>query len=108
MRYCAIRPTNPQQRSDLPGEQDEIQNMVVSVMPNPAAGHADLVITGANEGTHQLIIQNVLGKQILNSRIQLVSGYNTVPLDLSSFAKGIYLITVSNGAMIRNSRLVVE
>lgn len=77
---------------------NEFADMEVKIYPNPASE----LVTIENEGSAFLAIVDPAGKTISQ---QLISG--THQLDISSFAPGIYFVSVQgDNSMIRTTRLV--
>ena len=87
---------------------------VVKVYPNPATDLVSLDIEnvtasgdlssggtkhtpkGINEGSAQLEILDVTGRQVLKQNINLTEGFNTINLDISQLSKGIFIIKLTD------------
>jgi len=80
---------------------DEQPVLTASVNPNPTTGKV-VVETNANEG--QVIVFDVLGKQMLTASV--ING--RAELDLSAFAKGVYVARISSEAGTSTIKLVKE
>jgi hypothetical protein len=65
------------------------------------------VIDGTISENSSLIVTNVLGKDVYTQKVNTSAG-NVIPLDLTGFAKGIYLITLQSGELQKSIRLVVN
>ena len=75
----------------------------VSVFPNPASAILQVQIENF-ESNVQLSITNILGKQIYSQTIDLaLSTINT-----SSFAKGVYMLTLQNGDKKTTKKVIIE
>ena len=72
----------------------------VSIYPNPTQG--ELTLEG--EGLQSVRIVNVFGQTVYNAKVE----GEQVRLDLSGFAKGIYMMHIgtANGEVVR--KIVVE
>jgi hypothetical protein len=69
-------------------------NTKASIYPNPAKSNATLSFNA--EGKYSITITNVSGK-ILQTRTGVaIKGLNIIQLDVSKYASGIYLITITN------------
>jgi hypothetical protein len=79
----------------------------ISANPNPSSGKTEIVIDGTISENSSLIVTNVLGKDVYTQKVNTSAG-NVIPLDLTGFAKGIYLITLQSGEMKKSIRLVVN
>lgn len=103
---CAERPNNHVQRNDVPGTTAD--DMDLLVQPNPASEVAELIVTGTSGGNFRLTILNMLGKEVHVEEIALAEGNHSLKLDLTDLAKGIYLVSLSNGDVNKNIKLVIE
>jgi hypothetical protein len=69
------------------------------VFPNPVADKASVSFTLANGGNATVKIYDLNGKMVYSQEYQhLGAGSNTVQFDAAEFAKGTYLIAVTQGA----------
>ena len=80
---------------------DEQPALAAFVSPNPTTGKV-MVETNANEG--QVIVFDMLGKQMLTASV--ING--RAELDLSAFAKGVYVARISSEAGTSTIKLVKE
>lgn len=62
------------------------------VFPNPVFDKAKLVLQSETAGFGRLMIYDVFGRRVGDKEIQVLGGYNEFPIDMSSYAKGIYRI----------------
>jgi len=75
----------------------------ISVYPNPASNQISFVIDNVNDGGIATLV-DVTGRTITTQIIN--SGLNT--MDVSSFAKGAYFLTVKNGGNFSSTRIFVS
>ena len=80
---------------------DEQSALAATVSPNPTTGKV-MVETNANEG--RVVVFDVLGKQMLTASV--ING--RAELDLSAFAKGVYVTRISSEAGTSTIKLVKE
>ena len=80
---------------------DEQSALAATVSPNPTTGRV-MVEANANEG--QVVVFDMLGKQMLTASV--ISG--RAELDLSAFAKGVYMARISSEAGTSTIKLVKE
>lgn len=76
--------------------------------PNPASTQVTLRINSSVGGEHRLKLYDISGRIVWNQAIGLVSGDNTIELDLSGHSSGMYVCTIENGHERRFVRIVVE
>jgi len=81
------------------GLGDNNQN-AFSVYPNPANDFIN--ITSQTSGDKNVVVYNVLGKQVINTTI------NTERLDISNLNSGVYIIKISQNGVSSTKKLVVR
>ncbi|PKQ70440.1 PKD domain-containing protein [Raineya orbicola] len=75
--------------------------------PNPAQNEVKLAFTAPNSGEVIFRITDMLGKTIVKTGIAS-KGYNEEILDLRSFTKGLYVITLEFSGSIIHKKLVIN
>ena len=80
---------------------EEQPTLVATVSPNPTMDKVT-VETNANDG--QVVVFDMLGKQLLTTSV--IEG--RAELDLSTFAKGVYMARISSETGTRTIKLVKE
>lgn len=78
------------------------------VYPNPTSGFARMMLQTEQAGLANIRLVDLNGKTVQNSDQYFQAGLNSVDMDLSSLASGIYQAVVSQGASIQVSRIVVQ
>lgn len=76
----------------------------VQLYPNPAKESVQLVITGAENTSANIIITDMQGKAVSTSTMQLGIGKNTLQIDISTLPAGMYMVQVQAG----NSRKTLK
>ncbi len=81
------------------------------IFPNPSRGKFTLHFTSENTDDIEIIITNVLGKVIAVKKYKpdVVTNYaerENIKFDLSSFANGVYYLTVYTSSYIRTEKIV--
>lgn len=82
-------------------------NKNISIQPNPSTGLVNVNVFLAHNENISLTVTNALGQQVL------VNNYNNInnqslSLDLTNQANGIYFVTVSNGTEKMVQRLIIN
>jgi hypothetical protein len=72
------------------------------IYPNPAQDRVTITNTGTQKQT-LVIIFNLQGQQMISAQFQ-----NTIDLDVSALAKGIYLVKIQNENGVENKKLVIQ
>jgi hypothetical protein len=85
-----------------------IAEAAYSVYPNPTKGQFTLNYTSQDEGSLSFNIVDIMGKTVVSDNVAVTAGDNEVSIDLTSFAKGIYLLQLNNGENLGSVKVVVE
>ncbi len=64
----------------------------VSISPNPSSGVYNVAMNLEDDADIQVKIMNTLGQEIIYNANALTKGSNTIQVDLSNYAEGIYYI----------------
>lgn len=79
-----------------------------SLFPNPTNSIATLEFTSTVKKTTQLSIIDINGKTVMTQNINANTNKNYITLDLSNYAKGIYLVKLQTNNGQKIQRLTVE
>ncbi|HKC66726.1 MAG TPA: T9SS type A sorting domain-containing protein [Bacteroidia bacterium] len=75
----------------------------ISVYPNPSTGLVTLSLSSVDAGT-VMYVTNVIGQQVSKTVIKDL----TTNFDFSGLEKGIYMITITNGASKHIEKLIIQ
>ena len=103
---CSIRCLRDQPASGRLEETSTIQG--INIYPNPTNNNINVVIQATSETQTNIRITDLLGRVVLEQTEALIAGSNTITYNISDFAKGVYLIQVSNGNEQKVFKLVKE
>ena len=84
--------------------EPELNTNNISVFPNPSNGLFNLMLDNPNEEKITISITDVLGREIKTFNQGNTSSVNTL-IDISSFAQGVYNMTISVGEKQYNIKL---
>lgn len=98
--FCVNLPTLRAENACILGI-NESQTDIFKIYPNPAT-NGYLYIDGKLSGVKNISIFDVLGKQVLNTRL------NGLRLDISILNSGIYLVKIEQGKISSTKKLVVK
>jgi hypothetical protein len=79
----------------------------VTIFPNPVSGELTISIAG-NESQIDLTITDAYGKTLYSERLSSLSPEFRKKIDMSSYAKGVYLIKLTNGKGVYSEKVVVQ
>lgn len=88
-------------QSSAPLSVKSFEQIGVSMYPNPASTST---IIKSTAGLKNITLHSLTGKSILNKKINT----NEYALDVSSFAKGIYLLGITNSKGTSTTKLIVD
>jgi subtilisin family serine protease len=80
---------------------------LLRVYPNPVNGSAFAEVKVNRTGKYVFRVVDLLGRRLQTQHIQLVTGTNRIPFNLSEYSSGQYYLTVMNGATNITTRLTV-
>jgi len=73
-----------------------INETKVSITPNPAKDIAQVFFTAKQNATYTLQLKSVTGSTLQTQLIHAVKGSNSVGLNVSRYANGLYFVTIIN------------
>lgn len=84
-------------------------NSISGIFPNPANETAQVVFNAANDGACELVVTDVLGRQVMTQQQEMTKGKNAMLLNVQALPAGVYFVNVVSGGQVSNAmRLVVE
>lgn len=72
------------------------ENLDLVLMPNPNAGSFSLDLLSTTPSNYTVTVCDLSGRVAYTGNWKTSAGHNVLPLDLSGFAKGTYLVSVGN------------
>lgn len=85
---------------------ETLKNAIV-VYPNPNNGQFSVDFRNVQAGNYNMNITNIIGQSVYAKTIA-VNGTQTNQLDLSTVAKGVYLVKISDGTNEAVQRMVIQ
>jgi len=76
------------------------------IFPNPTSNLLNINVGIQQTSDWKLSINNTVGQTILNRDVHLTSGKNTLAVDVSSYAAGVYFISLQNGDALEMRRFI--
>lgn len=80
----------------------------IEVYPNPASDKLNIKYVGEQGGDMSLQLMDVTGKLVLNQTIKVSEVTGTHTIDITGFAKGVYMLHVSSINKTENIRVVMQ
>ncbi len=92
-----------------PGEGSYWQEeMAIRLYPNPATAWVTLVFTAARQQTVCVVVKDNFSGQVSRLTCRVQAGENTVPVNVSRFRAGLYLIDLSVDGKRLVKRLMID
>jgi hypothetical protein len=85
----------------------EIRFHIGNPVPNPASERVVLPVEVSTEGSLIAVVTDITGNHYKGYTFPVVRGSNTIPLEVASWAPGVYFFTAHYGGMKQVIRLVV-
>lgn len=102
----SLNPTNQILcKSSITSSITDLPQSLFQIYPNPSNDHAMISLSNrmSMQGVYQLQMMDVCGKVVFSERV-----VGDKKLDLGSFSKGIYLISVENGSSKEIVKMIIE
>lgn len=80
----------------------------LSLYPNPTSGNLTIQLLNDNENDAIVLVFDLTGKAVVNTRFAATKGQNLFNIDLTGNAKGIYFVEVNTGAERMVKKLILE
>ena len=82
---------------------------LISITSNPVVGGSfTLNVSAAQNLQMEMVITDIQGRILQKQKINVIAGFNTVPVNVSKLAKGVYMIRANNGGTAITSKFVKE
>ena len=78
------------------------------VYPNPATDKITVSFNASKRTAYHLVMTDVIGQRVLNTDGSTTEGINIVELNLSTLAKGIYMLSIMSNGNTEQVRVIVE
>ncbi|HOV11599.1 MAG TPA: M43 family zinc metalloprotease [Bacteroidales bacterium] len=80
----------------------------IMIYPNPANDNVKVTYNAKNNSDVQIVVYDISGRMINTSSYQATKGLNNYSLNVSTLAKGIYVLSLNNGSTILNHKLIID
>lgn len=80
----------------------------VSVQPNPASTITNLKFTTVTSQNVSIQITNIFGQLVKSMNVDMISGENTLPLDLKQFCSGVYNVNFIAKNQTASTKFIVK
>ncbi len=80
----------------------------MTLVPNPASNTTSVTFSSQSEGGAILTISDLTGRVIDTRQLNVMKGNNTVMLNITNYANGLYFITINTAMQQLSSKLVVS
>ncbi len=87
-------------------EEQSMEDLVV--YPNPAKDQLNISFNANVNQTFELNLINLTGESIYTKRVENFSGIFDESIDLSGFAKGVYILSIQSQGQITTEKIVVQ
>ncbi len=91
------------------GMESETLNLFnAEVVPNPTSGLFNINLQSLNSGSGFILINDMSGRKVRQFDQHFRQGENNIPIDLSGFDAGVYLLHLSTGNTSLHRKIVVN
>ncbi len=90
------------------GVNEMTNQSAISVYPNPARAATTLTYNSATGTSIKVSINDMSGRNVATLTPAVVAGKNKLPIDVSGFPKGMYIVRIIDGNNTEVQKLIVE
>ena len=80
----------------------------ITVFPNPTTAVLHIQWNEIASATGTITVTDITGAQLYHSTLDMANGNGTAQVDLSSFANGLYIISIKSGAVNYTGKIQVQ
>ena len=80
----------------------------VTFFPNPATDAVTLATEGLESATYTLAIYSLTGQQVITRPVELSTGTDRIPLNVSELPNGTYFAVLSSASLVTKSKLLIS
>jgi hypothetical protein len=80
----------------------------LSAYPNPTSGKTTINFYSENSFNYTIKVIDYLGREVFSNELKAIAGDNTPEIDMSHFAKGMYLIEVAGTDHTQKVKVIVQ
>ncbi|MCW3122928.1 MAG: surface protein, partial [Flavipsychrobacter sp.] len=80
----------------------------ISIFPNPASGYINIKWDGQATETANMIITDVVGREVLNTPVDINDASGQVQVSLSGLKNGLYIVTIKSANINISNRLMIQ
>jgi len=90
------------------GLEDNILSNSLSVYPNPAENSFNLSFREVGSANVQITLRDAQGRSVINMNDRMQSGNYSKDVDVSSLARGIYMLEIKSGSLTAHRRVSIK
>lgn len=89
--------------------KEEVNLIKIEMFPNPASESIAISFQSANDGQVEITFDEIKGTRLFSKEANIDSGFNTIELNVSSYANGPYTLGIqgANG-MIHSETIIIK
>jgi hypothetical protein len=100
-------PVNLREKAKTAGEAGATGADVLKVWPNPASRNLSVGYYSGTEGAARVMVMDHSGRMVASRPVTLVAGANTLELDVSSLADGMYMVRIQTDSQSHSAKVQV-
>jgi hypothetical protein len=89
---------------------NEVSNddILLSIFPNPSSGKVNVNLMSKHQIDGNLSVLNINGQLMLDSDFDKLSSANSLSIDLSDLARGIYYLRITSDQFTKTQKIILE
>ena len=90
-------------------EQEAVNPMTATrVYPNPASDVLNIEVNASQASEMSISIFNIMGQNVMNQNVNITTGMNLRPINISELNSGIYFVTVKANGFENTMKFIVK
>ena len=89
-------------------DPNEVDNGTIHIYPNPTEGRIYLSFSNFERETISLYIINSQGKTAVKDKFSFTTSKETKEIDLTGYAKGLYLIRITHKGNVQTEKVIIK
>ena len=90
-------------------ENEAINPMTTTrVYPNPATDVLNIEVNASQASEMSISVYNIMGQNVMNQNVNITTGMNTKPINISELNSGIYFVTVKANGFENTMKFIVK
>lgn len=103
-----VESETPVIKGDQLQENTPVSARTLSVAPNPATGVVNVLFRSNNDAPFTISVVDASGRAVMEQKVNSMSNTYSAPLDLTSLARGVYILNIRQGDAVYSEKVILQ